>query len=176
MFFFLCIFGGKQGSGPDRGWSPIEWGDLLSVRMYILPPWLAQSPAGQASGPASQASGPASQASGPASQASGQASKASGPASQALGLASQAPGWTDKRTNSMLRQVEQGKGLADHLMPLGYLLFFFCYIWSTILSDSCNYLLRLLYRFNNKTGCWNILGTSKLMIKWIYLKKRKIPD
>ena len=28
---FSLSHGGRQGSGPDRGQSPVEWGDFLSV-------------------------------------------------------------------------------------------------------------------------------------------------
>ena len=50
---------GKQGSGPDRGRSPVEWGDFPYVRPSVHPsvrpfrPWALQpalGPAGQASG------------------------------------------------------------------------------------------------------------------------------
>ena len=35
----LCSFhGGKQGSGPDRGQSPVEWGDYWSVSVRPFPP------------------------------------------------------------------------------------------------------------------------------------------
>ena len=41
--FFLRVHGGKQGSGPDRGRSPIEWEDFpsthLSVHLSWLPGW-----------------------------------------------------------------------------------------------------------------------------------------
>ena len=40
------------GSGPDRGQSPVEWGDFASVHMSRQ----ASEPARQASEPASQAS------------------------------------------------------------------------------------------------------------------------
>ena len=31
LYFLLNLHGGRQGSGPDRGQSPVEWGDFLSV-------------------------------------------------------------------------------------------------------------------------------------------------
>ena len=78
------------GSGPNRGRSPVEWGDFPSVRPSIrtsvrpyVPPSRAQEPARQALDPASQASEPARQASEPARQASEPARQASEPASQA---------------------------------------------------------------------------------------------
>ena len=43
---FLGSLGGKQGSGPNKGQSPVEWGDFPyvcssvrpSVRMFVPPP------------------------------------------------------------------------------------------------------------------------------------------
>ena len=37
LYFFLGLHGGRQGSGPDRGQSPVEWGDFPSVRPSIRP-------------------------------------------------------------------------------------------------------------------------------------------
>ena len=31
LYFLLGFHGGRQGSGPNRGQSPVEWGDFLSV-------------------------------------------------------------------------------------------------------------------------------------------------
>ena len=36
-YFLLGFHGGKQGSGPDRGQSPVEWGDFPFVRPSICP-------------------------------------------------------------------------------------------------------------------------------------------
>ena len=112
--FFLHI--DFLGSGPDRGRSPVEWGDFPSVRTFVPP----SGPSSRAWGPASQAWGPASQ---PAkSQASGMAGWASGLAGWASGLA----GWprggdgrTYGRTN--VRTDEQTDGKSPHstgLRPL----------------------------------------------------------
>ena len=35
LYFLLGFHGGRQGSGPDRGQSLVEWGDFLSVRPYV---------------------------------------------------------------------------------------------------------------------------------------------
>ena len=47
LYSFWVKVGLKRGSGPDRGRSPVEWGDfpfvLPSVRPF--PPWLAGSEA-----------------------------------------------------------------------------------------------------------------------------------
>ena len=71
LYFLLGFHGGRQGSGPDRGQSPVEWGDFPFVRPSVCPsvrpspPSRAQEPARQALDPASQASEPARQASEP---------------------------------------------------------------------------------------------------------------
>ena len=39
--FFFYFHGGKQGSGPDRGRSLIEWEDFSFVRLSAHPGWLA---------------------------------------------------------------------------------------------------------------------------------------
>ena len=31
LYFLLSFHGGRQGSGPDRGQSPVEWGDFPFV-------------------------------------------------------------------------------------------------------------------------------------------------
>ena len=63
LYFLLGFHERRQGSGPNRGQSPVEWGDFWSVRPSIHPPSRAQDPARQALDPASQASEPARQAS-----------------------------------------------------------------------------------------------------------------
>ena len=35
LYFLLGFHGGRQGSGPDRGRSPVEWGDFPFVRSYV---------------------------------------------------------------------------------------------------------------------------------------------
>ena len=35
LYFLLSFHGGRQGSGPDRGRSPVEWGDFPSVRSSV---------------------------------------------------------------------------------------------------------------------------------------------
>ena len=37
LYFLLSFHGGGQGSGPDRGQSPVEWGDFPYVRPYVPP-------------------------------------------------------------------------------------------------------------------------------------------
>ena len=37
LYFLLGFHGGRQGSGPDRGQSPVEWGDFPFVRPSIRP-------------------------------------------------------------------------------------------------------------------------------------------
>ena len=38
LYFFLGFHGGRQGSGPNRGQSPVEWGDIPSVRRSVRQP------------------------------------------------------------------------------------------------------------------------------------------
>ena len=38
LYFLLGFHGGRQGSGPNRGQSPVEWGDFPYVRPYVPPP------------------------------------------------------------------------------------------------------------------------------------------
>ena len=35
LYSFWVKVGLKRGSGPDRGRSPVEWGDFPSVRTYV---------------------------------------------------------------------------------------------------------------------------------------------
>ena len=37
LYFLLGFHGGRQGSGPDRGRSPVEWEDFLSVCPFVRP-------------------------------------------------------------------------------------------------------------------------------------------
>ena len=38
LYFPLGFHGGRQGSGPDRGRSPVEWGDFCtSVCSFVCP-------------------------------------------------------------------------------------------------------------------------------------------
>ena len=37
LYFLLGFHGGRQGSGPNRGQSPVEWGDFPYVRPSIRP-------------------------------------------------------------------------------------------------------------------------------------------
>ena len=37
LYFLFGFHRGRQGSGPDRGRSPVEWGDFPSVRTFIRP-------------------------------------------------------------------------------------------------------------------------------------------
>ena len=44
LYFLLGFHGGMQGSGPDRGQSPVEWGDFLSICLSVCPPLWAIHP------------------------------------------------------------------------------------------------------------------------------------
>ena len=37
LYFLLGFHGGRQGSGPDRGQSPVEWGEIPSVHLSVRP-------------------------------------------------------------------------------------------------------------------------------------------
>ena len=37
LYFLFSFHGGRQGSVPDRGESPVEWGDFPFVRPSIRP-------------------------------------------------------------------------------------------------------------------------------------------
>ena len=41
LYFLLGFYGGRQGSSPDRGQSPVEWGDFPSG---LRPGWLGLRP------------------------------------------------------------------------------------------------------------------------------------
>ena len=40
LYFLLGFHGGKQGSGPDRGQSPVEWGDFPAGWLAGPQAWL----------------------------------------------------------------------------------------------------------------------------------------
>ena len=44
LYFLLGFHEGRQGSGPDRGRSPVEWGDFPSIRPSVHPPLWALQP------------------------------------------------------------------------------------------------------------------------------------
>ena len=73
--YLVIYMNGKQGSGPDRGRSPVEWGGIPSVHVSIRPPPRGLS---QAQGGPSQVPG------GPRQALEGQIHALGGP-SQALG-------------------------------------------------------------------------------------------
>ena len=37
LYFFLGFHGRRQGSSPDRGESPVEWGEIAFVRPSVPP-------------------------------------------------------------------------------------------------------------------------------------------
>ena len=37
LYFLLGLHGGRQGSGPNRRQSPVEWGDFPYVRPFVRP-------------------------------------------------------------------------------------------------------------------------------------------
>ena len=64
LYFLLGLHGGRQGSGPDRGRSPVEWGDFPSVRTFVRP----SPPLGHPARPEAQPSRPEAQPARPEAQ------------------------------------------------------------------------------------------------------------
>ena len=64
LYFLLGFHGGRQGSSPNRGQSPVEWRDFLFVRWYVRPPLWAIQPGLRPSQPGLRPRQPASQVSG----------------------------------------------------------------------------------------------------------------
>ena len=89
LYFLLGFHWGRQGSRPDRGQSPVEWGD------FLLQAWLD----GPEGGTYGQKISPFYRTLSP------------------IGAVALPPPMKTKE------KVEQGKGTADHLMPLGFFLF-----------------------------------------------------
>ena len=57
LYFLLGFHGGRQGSGPNRGQSPVEWGDFP----YLHPPICLFPPLGQPAKPEAQPARPEAQ-------------------------------------------------------------------------------------------------------------------
>ena len=74
----------KQGNGPDRGRSPVEWGKIPFIRSSVHPSLCPPRGLSQARGGPSQAQGGPSQALGGQIQALGGPSQALGGQSQGL--------------------------------------------------------------------------------------------
>ena len=118
LYFLLGFHGGKQGSGPNKGQSPVDWGDFLSVHPSVWPSWLA--------GPQAWLDGPEGGNGRTEGRTDEQTNKRTygrkiSPfyrTSSPIGAAALPPPMKTKE------KVEQGKGTADHLMPLGYLFSF----------------------------------------------------
>ena len=142
LYFLLGFHGGRQGSGPNRGQSPVEWGDFPSVlvRTLVRPPPLCQParPETQTARSEGQTARSEAQTDSRDWQA-GPLAWLDGPEGE--GVDGRTDGRTDKRKISPFyrtlspigaaalpppmktkEKLEQGKGTADHLMPLGYLL------------------------------------------------------
>ena len=70
LYFLLGFHGGRQGSGPDRGQSPVEWGDIPSVRPSVRTSPPLGHPARPEAQPARPEAQPARSEAQPASQSS----------------------------------------------------------------------------------------------------------
>merc|ERR1712105_555494 len=64
LYFLVGFHGGRQGSGPDRGRSPVEWGDFPSVRPSVR----SSPPLGHPAGPEAQPARPEAQPARPKAQ------------------------------------------------------------------------------------------------------------
>ena len=54
LYFVLGFHGWRQGSGPDRGRSPVEWGDFPYVRTSVRPSVRPYPPLGHPARPEAQ--------------------------------------------------------------------------------------------------------------------------
>ena len=87
LYLLLSFHGGMQGSGPDRGRSPVEWGDFPSVRPSVCQSICPDNqsaertlePAGWASEPAERALNPVGRAFKQARRVSEEAAVLGGP-------------------------------------------------------------------------------------------------
>ena len=109
LYFLLGFHGGRQGSGPDRGQSPVEWGDFP----FGWPTGWASDLAGWASGLAGWPRG-----------GNGRMDERTNGRTENLLILQDFVPYRGRCPASPMKtkeKVEQGKGTADHLMPLGYL-------------------------------------------------------
>ena len=114
LYFLLGFHGGRQGSGPDRGQSPVEWGDFSYIRTYIRPsPLWAIQPDLRPSQPGLRPSQPVR------SQAAGLAGCASGMAGWPRGRNKQTDRQTHGLITSLLELLIKAK---NNLKPLEYVL------------------------------------------------------
>ena len=131
LHFLLGFHGGRQGSGPNRGQSPVEWGDFLFVRPSVrtsvcsplrLQTWLTGVQAWLA-GPQAWLAGPQAQLAGPQAWLDGPEGGDVRTYVQTNGKSPHSTGLRPllrplpKRQRSMQIKVKQGKGTADHLIP-----------------------------------------------------------
>ena len=65
LYFLLGFHGGRQGSSPDRGQSPVEWGDFPSVRMSVCTSVRSFLPLGHPARPQIWLAGPQAWLAGP---------------------------------------------------------------------------------------------------------------
>ena len=65
LYFLLGFHGGRQGSGPDRGRSPVEWGDFPFVRSFVRPYVRTSPPLGHPARPEAQPARPEAQPAAP---------------------------------------------------------------------------------------------------------------
>ena len=86
LYFLFGFHGGRQGSGPDRGQSPVEWGDFPFVRPSVHPPPPLGHPARPEAKPARPKAQPARPKAQPARPEAQPARSEAQPASQPASL------------------------------------------------------------------------------------------
>ena len=68
LYFLLGFHRGRQGSGPNRGQSPVEWGDFLFVCLSVRPYIRTSPPLGHPARPEVQPARPEAQQARPEAQ------------------------------------------------------------------------------------------------------------
>ena len=101
LYFLLGFHGGRQGSGPDRGRSPVEWGDFPFVRRFIRPSVRPFPPLGQPAMPQAWLAGPHTWLSGPQTWLAGPQAWLAGPQAWLAGPEGGTNGWTNERTENL---------------------------------------------------------------------------
>ena len=61
LYFLLGFHGGRQGSGPDRGQSPVEWADFPYIHSFVRPSVCPYIPPGHPARPEAQPARPEAQ-------------------------------------------------------------------------------------------------------------------
>ena len=103
LYFLLSFHGGRQGSGPNRRQSPVEWGDfpfirpspLLAIQPGLRPSQRCLKPEAWLAGPEAWLAGPQAWLAGPQAWLAGPQAWLAGPQACLAGP----EGGTDKQTD-----------------------------------------------------------------------------